>query len=318
MTDKPLISIVIPCYNEEGNILKIFDTLKSEVSGRLEIIFVDDGSTDATLSGIKGLAQKDKEVSYISFSRNFGHQSAIKAGIDHATGDCIIMLDADMQHPPSLIPEMIGHWKNGYDIVNTIRKDTAKTGLVKRVTSNLFYRVLNAMSDVRIKPGSADFRLIDRKVAQVLGGLKEYHLFFRGIIPWVGFRQYDLHYIPNTRFSGATKYTFKKMVSFAASGITSFSTKPLKIAIYVGFVISFFTFVYAVYALAIFFFSDKALSGWTSLILSILFIGGLQISLLGIIGEYLGKLFMESKQRPHYIINSTNLNSTKNEQPVIK
>lgn len=308
MTKAFLVSIVIPCYNEEGNIQKIFETIQKEIYESLEIVFVDDGSSDATLKHIQLLAEKQKEVKYISFSRNFGHQYAIKAGIDNASGDCIIMLDADMQHPPSLIPEMIEKWNEGYDIVNTIRKDTVRTGLFKRISSKVFYRILNAFSEVKIESGSADFRLIDKKVADALKSLKEYHLFYRGLIPWVGFKQINIDYVPNDRFSGRTKYTFKKMVSFAASGITSFSTKPLKIAIYIGFLISFFAFLYALYALFIYFFSDKAISGWTSLIISILFIGGLQISLLGIVGEYLGKLFMENKQRPHYIIKESNFN----------
>jgi dolichol-phosphate mannosyltransferase len=308
MTKASLVSIVIPCYNEEGNIQKIFETIQKEINEKLEIVFIDDGSSDATLKHIQLLAEKQKEVKYISFSRNFGHQYAIKAGIDKASGDCIIMLDADMQHPPSLIPEMIEKWREGYDIVNTIRKDTVKTGLFKRVSSRVFYRILNAFSEVKIEAGSADFRLIDKKVVNALKDLKEYHLFFRGLIPWIGFNQVNLDYVPNERFSGHTKYTFKRMVSFAASGITSFSTKPLKIAIYIGFLISFFAFLYALYALFIYFFSDKAISGWTSLIISILFIGGLQISLLGILGEYLGKLFMENKQRPHYIIKESNIN----------
>ncbi len=314
MANDCLVSIVVPCFNEEGNIHKIFDTIKAEVNEPFEIIFIDDGSSDSTLQAILSLVEKQKEVKYISFSRNFGHQFAIKAGIDHSAGDCIIMLDADMQHPPSLIPEMITKWKNGYDIVNTIRKDTVKTGLFKRLTSRFFYRIINALSEVRIERGSADFRLIDRKVAVVLLGMKDFHLFFRGLIPWVGFKQINLDYIPNERFSGGTKYTFGRMVSFATNGITSFSTKPLKIAVYIGFLISFFAFLYALYALFTYFFSDKALSGWTSLILSILFIGGLQISLLGIVGEYLGKLFIENKQRPHYIIKSSNINFKANEQ----
>jgi glycosyltransferase involved in cell wall biosynthesis len=308
MPKENTISIVIPSFNEDGNVGIIASTLKESVEGHnLEIIFVDDGSKDNTLAELMKLAKQDPAIRYISFSRNFGHQSALKAGIDKAKGDCIISLDADMQHPPTLIPEMIRLWKDGFEIVNTIRKETKETGFFKKLTSRLFYFIINKLSDVQIKPGSADFRLIDRKVADELKKLKETNLFFRGLIPWMGFRQIDIDYTPNERFSGTSKYSLKKMIKFASTGITSFSTRPLKIAIYIGFVISLFTFLYSCYVLTIFFFTNKAISGWTSLILSILFIGGLQISLLGIIGEYLGKLFMENKQRPTYIISQTNI-----------
>jgi glycosyltransferase involved in cell wall biosynthesis len=307
MVIEPFISIVVPCYNEEGNIPVIYNTLRDSISGNYEIIFVDDGSVDNTCNEFVRLSEQYKEVRYISFSRNFGHQNALKAGIDYAKGDIIISLDADMQHPPALIPEMIRLWNEGYEIVNTVRKDTRETGLLKRLTSRLFYFIINKLSDVEIKPGTADFRLIDRKVAEELKKLKETQLFFRGLIPWLGFRQIDIDYVPNERFSGKSKYSLKKMIKFASTGITSFSTRPLKIATYIGFLISFFAVLYAFYAIIIYFFTDKAISGWTSLILSILFIGGLQITLIGIIGEYLGKLFMENKQRPTYIVSKTNI-----------
>ena len=309
MTKEIVVSIIIPCYNEEGSITALYEELVKFLNGSYEIIFIDDGSSDNTLNTLISLAKKNDSVKYISFSRNFGHQNAIKAGIDRATGDCIISLDADLQHPPSLIPEMLNLWSQGYEIVNTIRNDGKNIGFFKKLTSKLFYAIINKLSDVEIKPGSADFRLIDRRVADEFKKLKENHLFFRGLIPWIGFHQIDISYVPNERFAGKTKYSLKKMIKFAATGITSFSTKPLKIAIVIGFIISLFALLYAAYALIIFFFTDRALSGWTSLIISILFIGGLQISLIGIIGEYLGKLFMEHKQRPLYIVRKTNITS---------
>jgi dolichol-phosphate mannosyltransferase len=298
------ISVVIPAYNEEGNIRVIYNHLVPvlEHYPDYEIIFINDGSRDNTLNNLKELHRTNKKVQYLSFSRNFGHQLALKAGLDHATGDCVISMDADLQHPVELIPAMIDKWREGFDIVYTIRADDPSLSLFKRVTATVFYKLINMISEIRIDPGSADFRLLDKRVIEVLREIHEPHLFLRGIIPWVGFSQFGLKYTPNARHSGESKYSLIKMVFLAFNGLTSFSTKPLHASTLLGFFISLLSFLYGLYAISVSVFTDKAVSGWASLIASVLFIGGIQLLMLGIIGEYLGKLFIESKRRPTYII----------------
>jgi polyisoprenyl-phosphate glycosyltransferase len=302
------ISIVVPCYNEEENLVILYQRICEILTGfDYEITFIDDGSKDNTLSNIITLSEQDEKVKYISFSRNFGHQNALKAGLDLSSGDCVISLDADLQHPPELIPEMIEKWINGFDIIFTIRSDT-DISFMKRITSRLFYKFTNLFSDIKISQGTADFRLMDRKVVDVFKkDFQENFLFIRGLIPWVGFKQTTINYLPNRRFKGKSKYTFFKMLNFAINGITSLSMKPLRIATFIGFVFSFFSFIYIFYALFIFFFTNKAIHGWTSVIFSVLFIGGIQLIILGIIGEYIGKMFFEIKKRPNYIIDKTNI-----------
>ena len=272
----------------------------------MEYIFVDDGSTDRTLAIIEQLAKKYKDVYFISFSRNFGHQYALKAGLDRARGACAITMDADLQHPPKLIPTFIAKWQEGYDIVYTKRDDT-NAPLFKKIGSRAFYFTINLLSSVDIPYGSADFRLLDRKVVTKIKNLQESVIFLRGLIRWFGFRQYELTYVPNKRYSGKSKYSSGKMFLFALEGITSFSVKPLKISTVLGFILSFFSGLYALYAVIIFTFRLGAISGWASVIVSVLFLGGVQLLMLGIIGEYLGALFMETKGRPSYIVNKTNI-----------
>src|SRR6056297_2458768 len=297
------VSVIIPSFNEESNIKPLFDAIsKNTKEYNVELIFIDDGSSDKTLENIKNLASQSIDIRYISFTRNFGHQNALKAGYDFATGDCIISMDGDMQHPPELIPEMIRLWQQGYKIVSTKRKHTKSLSFFKRFTSRLYYKILNFFSEIKIENGSSDFRLLDKKVVQELKKFNENYLFFRGLIPWLGFSQIQLEYIESQRFSGKTKYSFSKMLHFASDGITSFSVKPLKISIYLGFIIAFIAFLYILYAIYISIFTNNAITGWTSTIISILFIGGIQLIMIGILGNYLGKLFMENKKRPNYII----------------
>jgi dolichol-phosphate mannosyltransferase len=272
---------------------------------------VNDGSNDETLEEIKELRKKNSNIDYISFSRNFGHQQAIKAGIDHANADAVITMDADLQHPPELIPEFIEFWENGYDIINSKHCNSEKQSYLKKITSKSFYTLLNLLSYVKIESGTADFRLIDKKVLKQLRRLNEQNLFIRGIIPWIGFKQYTLKYSPGERKFGKTKYTVRKMCSLAINGITSFSIKPLRISIFFGLVLSIIAIIYMMYALYIGLFTDKAIKGWTSVIVSVLFIGGLQLLMLGIIGEYLGKLFLENKKRPNYIIEQIKISDDK-------
>jgi dolichol-phosphate mannosyltransferase len=301
------VSVIIPSFNEENNIKPLFDALSSHTKEYdTELIFVDDGSTDKTLDKIKELATQNKNIRYISFSRNFGHQNALKAGYDSAEGDCVISMDADMQHPAELIPEMIRLWKQGYKIVSMKRLQDKSLGIFKRFTSKLYYKILNLLSEIKIESGAADFRLLDKQVVSELKAINEKFLFFRGLIPWLGFSQIQLEYLAAERFSGKTKYSFSKMLHFASDGITSFSVKPLKISVYLGFIIAFIAFLYILYAIYIAVFTENAIAGWTSTIISVLFIGGIQLIMIGILGNYLGKLFMENKNRPNYIIKEKN------------
>ncbi len=304
------LSIIVPIMNEQGNILTLFKRITAALDNIIlfDLIFVDDGSTDGTLKEIKKLAQKDKRVKYLSFSRNFGHQNALRAGLDFATGDAVVSLDGDLQHPPEIIPQLIEKWQEGYEIVYTLREDDADTSFFKKKTSAGFYRLINYLSDVDIDEGSADFRLVDKKVLEVLKNIQENPVFYRGITKWVGFNQYALPYKVEKRQWGETKYSVKKMFNFAILGITSFSVKPLRLSILFGLFFTFLAFIYAFYAIYIKLFTNDAIAGWTSMIILISFIGGIQLILLGIMGEYLGKLFMESKNRPAYIVKEKNIN----------
>jgi len=304
-----MISIVIPSYNESGNIELITRKLLHELQQEenFEIIFVDDGSTDGTLKEIKKVMGISKSVKFISLSRNFGHQRALKAGLDHARGDCVIMMDADLQHPPEMVPVLIEKWRQGNDVVYTIRKDSADVNYFKRLTSKYFYRFINSLSDVQIPSGAADFRLIDRKVLEQLVNVKEHWLFIRGIISWIGFRQIGIEYTVQARHSGKSKYTIRKMFSFAIQGLTSFSIVPLRLSIILGILFSLFAFVYGVYALCLKLFTNVPIRGWTSILISVLLLGGIQLVCLGVIGEYLGKMFIETKRRPSYIVREKSL-----------
>jgi dolichol-phosphate mannosyltransferase len=310
---KNTLSIVIPTFNEEGNIellySKLIETLTPLELDELEFIFVDDGSQDRSLEIVKKLSIDDPRVKYISFSRNFGHQPALKAGLDHAQFAGVVSLDADLQHPVKLIPEMIEKWKNGAEVVYTKRKDVSLPWF-KRTTSKLFYRIINTLSQIKLEDGVADFRLLDQKVIHALRAYKESNLFIRGIIPALGFKQESIDYTPHKRFAGETKYSFSKMIRFALTGITSLSAKPLYFSIYFGVFFAMLAFIYGLYAIYIFAFGHEAIPGWTSIIASILLIGGIQLIMIGIIGIYLGKVFAQSKGRPNYIIAEKN---TKND-----
>jgi glycosyltransferase involved in cell wall biosynthesis len=306
---KRTVAIVVPVSNEEANVSVLAAALKEvfkPLNYSYSVTFVDDGSTDNTLNELKKLAQDNKHVFFISLARNFGHQNALKAGLDMVDSDCVIMMDGDMQHPPALIPEMIALWESGNDIVYTIRNDHKEIPLLKRKTSNLFYNLINNLSDIELEPGTADFRLLDRKVVEVFRAFKETDLFMRGLVKWMGFRQLGIEYDPQQRTQGKSKYTVRKMIRFALQGITSFSTRPLYIAAYLGFTFSLISLLYIPYIIYSLWFGH-ALNGWASIIATIAFFGGLQLMILGIIGMYLGKLFMQSKQRPHYIVKESNL-----------
>ncbi|MCW3088855.1 MAG: glycosyl transferase family 2 [Sediminibacterium sp.] len=306
---KKRISIVIPVCNEEANIVTVTAALHQVMLPLpyvYSVIFIDDGSNDGTLEELRRQSKNDPLVFFISLARNFGHQNALKAGLDLADGDCVIMMDGDMQHPPDLIPEMLMQWEQGHDIVYTIRKDHKEIPLLKRKTSNMFYNLINNLSDIELEPGTADFRLMDRKVVEVFRTFKETDLFMRGLVKWMGFHQVGIEYDPAQRTQGHSKYTLKKMIRFALQGLTSFSIRPLYMAAYLGFIFSLLSLLYVPY-IAYSYYFGHAINGWASVIATIAFFGGLQLMILGIIGMYLGKLFMQSKQRPHYIVKESNI-----------
>ncbi|MCD4768766.1 MAG: glycosyltransferase family 2 protein [Bacteroidales bacterium] len=304
------ISIIIPSFNEEDNILFAIENILRSIIDfpNYEVIFVDDGSTDNSLIQLREAKRNNRKVKYISFSRNFGHQNALRAGIRYAQGDCIISLDADMQQPPELIPKLISKWMEGYDVVYTIRKDTKKVFRLKQLTSRIFYSLLNALSDIKIDRGSADYRLIDRKVANCLNNMEESNIFFRSMIRWIGFKNISIEYNATTRLFGKTKYGIKKMSALALTGITGFSLKPLRISTFIGLSIAFLSVLYGMYAVYLKLFTEKSVDGWSSILFMISFIGGIQLVMIGVLGEYIGRIFMESKNRPNYIIEESDLN----------
>src|SRR5690606_21360904 len=270
-----------------------------------EVIFVDDGSTDNSLEIVKDLADKYPSVFYIELSRNFGHQNALKAGLDLAKGVCVITMDCDLQHPPDVVCELVDKWEAGYDVVYTRRRDDKRLSWFKRKTSIAFYKLLDRLSDLKLENGTADFRLMSRNILDSFRHLNESELFIRGLIKWSGFRQTAVDYEPRERYAGASKYGYKKMMSFALRAITSFSTKPLKLIAYLGmtlFLVSLILIPYGIISYAL----GKAVSGWTSLMILVTFFGSLQLLMLGIVGLYISKIVIQSKQRPLYFIRDTN------------
>lgn len=306
---KKLVSIVIPAFNEVENLVLIVDRLEivfKNIIHDLEFIIVDDGSNDQTLDLLQTMAQLKSNLFYIQFSRNFGHQLALKAGLDKARGDCVISLDADLQHPPELIVEMLSKWEEGYEIVYTRRLEDKSLSLLKRKSSVYFYKLLNFLSSIDMEQGAADFRLMDRKTIDVFKKFEENEPFIRGLVKWMGFNQIALDYYPSKRYAGKSKYSIKKMIKFGLQGVTSFSIRPLYTAVYLGFIFSALSILYIPY-ICFAFWQHIEVSGWASIIITIVFFGGLQLIILGIIGIYIGKMFMQSKERPNYIIRSTNL-----------
>ena len=308
---KKNITIVIPSYNEESNIEKLLEFLNEVITSlnyNFKILFVDDGSRDGTIIKLKNLAREQQNLFYIELSRNFGHQNALKAGIDYAklNSDAVISMDGDLQHPPSLIPELIARWEEGYDVVYTVRAETESLSYFKNKTSKWFYSLMNKLSEIKFEPGTADFRLIDKRVAEVFSDFTENELFIRGIINWVGFSQYAVDYMPQDRYSGKSKYTLSKMIRFAIQGITSFSTRPLYFAVFLGLGLSIFSIIFFSIYVGYSLYFGHPISGWASVITAIVFFGCLNLIVLGIIGIYIGKLFMQSKGRPNYLVKNTN------------
>lgn len=303
------LEIILPAHNESGNIIPIYNEIKQALHAcdyPYTILFIDDGSKDDTLLKIKSLAEKDATVKFIELSRNFGHQNAIKAGIDNTAADILIMMDCDLQHPPHLLNELLNQYEAGYDIVRTHRLETSHESYFKKKSSKLFYQYLNKLSDITLEKGSADFRLISGNAILQLKSFNEFDLFYRGLIKWIGYKQISIAYTPEQRLSGTTKYTYQKMISFGLKGFTSFSTKPLFFAAYLGLSFSILSLLYIPYIIRAFI-TGSEVQGWASVIATVAFFGGLNLMILGIIGLYLSKLFDQSKNRPHYIIKESNL-----------
>lgn len=305
---KKTVSVVIPAFNEAENLIVIIDRLEgifNNTAYDAEFIIIDDGSTDHTLTILKTMASINTKLFYIEFSRNFGHQLALKAGLDQAKGDCVISLDADLQHPPELIIQMLEKWEEGNDVVYTRRSEDKSLPYGKRKSSSLFYRLINVLSSIQIEEGTADFRLMDKKVIDVFRNFEENEPFIRGLVQWMGYKQIAIDYIPHKRHAGTSKYNLRKMMRFALQGVTSFSIKPLYTAVYLGFAFSMLSVLYIPYVFYSVYMGIEV-DGWASTIMTIVFFGGLQLIIMGIIGIYIGKMFMQTKNRPNYIIKSTN------------
>lgn len=299
------VSIVLPVYNESKNIPIIFDQIQKITKNlpyQFDVLFINDGSLDNSLEVLKALCQEHPNSHYVNFSRNFGHQIALKAGFDLAQGDAVICMDADLQHPPELIPIMLKHWIEGYDIVYTRRKESKDLSWFKRLSSKYFYKLINLISDVTLEQGTADFRLMDKRIIQILRNMPENNPFIRGLVKWMGFKKYALDYQPGERLMGSSGYSLPKMFKLAIQGLISFSTNPLYAAIYLGFGFSFLSLLYIPYIIYSYLFGEFVW-GWPSLIITITFFAGLQLMILGIMGIYIAQIFIQSKQRPQYIID---------------
>lgn len=303
-----LLSIVVPVYNEEANIKKFYGSVK-EVLNTLpyeqEIIFVDDGSSDNSAIMLGHIAEEDSAVKVLLLARNFGHQLALTCGLDHAKGDAVITMDGDMQHPPELIPQLVKLWEEGNDVVRTIRDSTEDASWMKAFTSKYYYKLMNKMANVPIVEGGSDFRLMNRKALDTLLKFREHGRFLRGIVGDIGYKQAEIHFVAPPRFAGTSKFSVRKMLHFALDGIAAFSNLPLRAAFYIGLLSGILSIIMILHILFVHFFTNSAVSGWATLGVSIFFLGGVQLVCIGIIGEYVGRVFEEVKHRPLYWIRES-------------
>ena len=310
MSDKTIdLSVVIPLYNEENNVEKLHERIREslqELQINYEVIFVNDGSKDKTMPLVLKLAQSDPQLRFIDLSRNFGHQLAITAGIEHTKGEYIVVMDGDGQDPPEFIRDLYEKAKSGFEVVYAKRRKRDGENFLKKFTAKAFYRILAKITSIEIPVDTGDFRIIHRRIKEILSQMPEQHKYIRGQIAWIGFNQTYLEYDRQERMSGETKFTYRKMMRFALDGISGFSTWPLKMATISGFVVSAVAFLLILYSLYQKFFGYTE-RGWTSMQISILFLGGIQLLGIGILGEYIGRMNDNVKNRPHYIIRNTNI-----------
>jgi glycosyltransferase involved in cell wall biosynthesis len=299
------ISIIVPCYNEQEVIQETHSRLVSvleELNSPFELIYVDDGSQDQTADHLRKLQHSDGRIKVVFLSRNFGHQMAVTAGLDNVSGDAVVLIDADLQDPPEVIKDMVHHWYEGYDVAYGVRTDRQGETPFKLWSAKAFYRIMNRLSDVAIPLDTGDFRLMDRRVVEALKMMPERDRFLRGMVSWVGFRQIAVPYQRSPRLAGVSKYPLFKMIRFAADGILSFSLVPLRLAIWAGLLTFAMSIVGIIYALFVRLFTSSWVPGWTISFIAILFIGGIQLVFLGVIGEYIGRIYREDKRRPLYLV----------------
>lgn len=302
LEEKKMLSVVVPVFNEQLNIEKFYEEATKAIQNLdmdYELIFVDDGSKDTTPLILSRLTEQDDHVRALILARNFGHQLAITCGMDYAQGDAIITMDGDMQHPPAMIPDLVQKWREGFDVVQTVRKGTDDAGFLKRLTSKWYYILLNALSPVHITPGGSDFRLIDRRVLNTFRLFREHDRFIRGMMGDIGYKQTTLDFIAPRRFAGKSKFSGRKMLHFALDGITAFSKTPLRISFYAGLLSGLLSIIMIIHTLYSHL-TGTAAPGWTTTTIMVCLMGGLQLIFLGVIGEYIGRIFEEVKQRPLY------------------
>lgn len=310
MSEKTELSIIIPIYNEEGSIPELYQRLTaiaSKITPNYEFIFINDGSKDSSLPQLIALSQKDERVFYINFSRNFGHQIAVTAGLDACRGEAVAIIDADLQDPPELIEEMYRKYKEGFDVVYAKRAQRKGENFFKKITAKIFYRLMVKITSINIPIDTGDFRLIDRKIVDVLKQMPEQNKFLRGQIAWAGFRQTYVEFVREERKYGKTGYPLSKMIRFALDGITAFSDKPLSLVTQIGVIVSSLAFLVIIYALYGYFVTHQTITGWASLIISTMFIGGIQLVSIGIIGLYVSRINKNVINRPLYLIQNSNI-----------
>ena len=304
------ITIIIPAYNEEESLPPLYERLEKLMHSmehyEFEILFVNDGSKDNTINLIKEYREKDNRISYVDFSRNFGKEIAMVAGLDYATGDCVIFMDADLQDPPELIPELVKYWEEGYDDVYAKRNSRKGETWLKKFTSKMYYRVLQHLTNIPIQEDTGDFRLLDRRCVNALKKMRESQRQSKSMFSWIGYKKKEVLYDRDPRIAGKTKWNYKKLVDLAIDGITSFTTSPLRISTYISIPTFIVLFVYFIYVIAKCIVMNTMIQAYQAIILLILFFSGIQILLIGIIGEYLGRIFNESKNRPLYLVNEYN------------
>jgi glycosyltransferase involved in cell wall biosynthesis len=298
----PLISVVVPAFNEEPNIPRIYQAVRAAmVTENFELILVDDGSSDGTASRIRALCAADPAVRMIRFGRNFGHQAALAAGLEAARGAAVITLDCDLQHPPELLPKMLAAWRGGTRIVQMVRAGSEGEGWFKDLTSRLFYRIINLVSETPVVPGAADFQLLDREVVRDLLRFRDREPFLRGLVSWLGFDSLRMVYTPRARTDGRSKYGRRRMLHLSVQAVTGLSSKPLRASFYVGLVTAVFCLIYSAFAVAALV-EGKTLPGWTSLIVAVTFLGAVQLVSVGVLGEYIGRIYEQTRGTPRYVV----------------